>query len=169
MDDVLALLKEQSIRIEIDDKRMEGRRLQGLRFKGELRKDQKKAVSVLVKHRHDIGVLHAPTAFGKTVTSIGLIQRRKVSTLILVHNRQLLDQWGERLNMFLEGCKIGVISGGKKRPTGEVDVATYQSMISAKDNSVNEALFDYGLIIVDECHHLSAPRYEALLTEARAR
>jgi superfamily II DNA or RNA helicase len=167
MDDVLALLKEQSICIEIDDKRMVGRRLLGLKFKGELRKDQKKAVSALVKH-HD-GVLHAPTAFGKTVTAIGLIQRRKVSTLILVHNRQLLDQWRERLNMFLEGCKIGVISGGKKKPTGEVDVATYQSMINPKDNSVNEALFDYGQIIIDECHHLSAPRYEALLTEARAK
>ena len=167
MDDVLALLREQSIRIEIDDKRIGGRRLRGIKFKGELRKDQKKAVAVLVKH--DTGVLHAPTAFGKTVTAIGLIQRRKVSTLILVHNRQLLDQWGERLNMFLEGCKIGVISGDKKKPTGEVDVATYQSMISPKDNSVNEALFEYGQIIVDECHHLSAPRYEALLTEARAK
>lgn len=113
--------------------------------------------------------MHAPTAFGKTVTAIGLIQRRKVSTLILVHSRQLLDQWKERLGLFLEGCEIGMLGGGKKHPSGEIDIATYQSMIHRKTNEVDERLFDYGQIIIDECHHISAPRYEVLLSEARAK
>jgi superfamily II DNA or RNA helicase len=167
LDDVLALLLEHSIELEVDDKRMTGQRLPGLKFKGSLRPEQKKAVTALAEH--DNGVLHAPTAFGKTVTAIGLIQRRKVSTLILVHSRQLLDQWKERLDLFLEGCEIGVLGGGKKRPSGEIDIATYQSLIHRKTNSVDERLFDYGQIIVDECHHISAPRYEALLSDSRAK
>jgi superfamily II DNA or RNA helicase len=167
LDDVLALLSDQSIELKVDDKRMTGRRLSGLKFKGSLRPEQKKAVAALAKH--DTGVLHAPTAFGKTVTAIGLIQKRKVSTLILVHSRQLLDQWKERLDLFLEGCEIGMLGGGKKRPSGEIDIATYQSLIHRKTNSVDERLFDYGQIIVDECHHISAPRYEALLSESRAK
>lgn len=66
--------------------------------------------------KHDTGVLHAPTAFGKTVTTIGMIAKRKANTLILVHSRQLLDQWQERLPSFLPEAKIGVIRGGKKKP-----------------------------------------------------
>ena len=62
-----------------------------------------------------------------------------------------------------------MLGGGKKRPSGEIDIATYQSLIHRKTNSVDERLFDYGQIIVDECHHISAPRYEALLSESRAK
>ena len=71
--------------------------------------------------KHDTGILHAPTAFGKTVTAIGMIARRKTNTLILVHSRQLLDQWQERLRTFLPEAEIGVIRGGKKKPTGVID------------------------------------------------
>ncbi len=105
-DEVSSLLESNGIEIELEDKRKQGTRLKGLMFKGELRKDQKKAVAVLAKH--DTGVLHAPTAFGKTVAAIGLIHRRKVNTLILVHSRQLLDQWKERLTAFLDGCDVGL-------------------------------------------------------------
>ena len=166
-DDVVKLLEEQSIIIEIEDKRKTGQKIKGFQFKGELRKDQKKAVTEISKH--DVGVLHAPTAFGKTVTAIGLIYKRKVNTLILVHTRQLVEQWKERLSSFLSGVEIGVISGGKCKPTGQIDIATYQSMINRKDNSVNQYLFDYGQVIIDECHHISAPNYDMLLSEVHAR
>ena len=82
-DEALALLDSNLIKIELDDKRKQGISLKGLIFKGELRKDQKKAVTTVAKY--DLGVLHAPTAFGKTVTDIALIHKRKVNTLILVH------------------------------------------------------------------------------------
>ncbi|MBN7796967.1 TOTE conflict system archaeo-eukaryotic primase domain-containing protein [Parahaliea mediterranea] len=167
LDEVLELLTEHQITVTIDDKRMSGKRLRGLQFKGSLRSEQTKAVSLLAKH--ETGVLHAPTAFGKTVTAIGLIHKRKVNTLILVHSRQLLDQWKERLEVFLEGCDIGVIGGGKRKPSGAIDIATYQSMLDRKTNAVDPRLFEYGQIIVDECHHIAAPRYEALLSEARAK
>lgn len=167
LDDVVAILEEQLIIIEFDDKRKMGLKLKKIHFKGELRKDQKKAVAKL--NQFDTGILHAPTAFGKTVAAIGLIYKRKVNTLILVHSRQLLDQWKERLNMFLEGIDIGVIGGGKRKPTGQIDVATYQSLINRKDNSVDPCLFDYGQVIIDECHHLSAPNYDRLLNEVYAK
>lgn len=119
--------------------------------------------------QHDIGVLHAPTAFGKTVTAIGLIERRGVNTLVLVHNKQLVDQWQERLKAFTQGIDIGVYTGSKKKPTGQVDIATYQSLINRSDNSVHALVKEYGQIIVDECHHLSAPQYEQVLSEAHAK
>lgn len=79
-----------------------------------------------------MGVLHAPTAFGKTITAIGIICRRKVNTLILVHSRQLMDQWKKRLSILLDGASIGTIGGGKRKPTGEIDIATYQSLSTKK-------------------------------------
>jgi superfamily II DNA or RNA helicase len=166
-DEVSALLESNAIEVVLDDKRKHGVRLKGLVFKGELRKDQKKAVAALAQH--DFGVLHAPTAFGKTVVAIGLIHRRKVNTLILVHSRQLLDQWKERLTVFLNGCEVGLIGGGKRKSTGQVDIATYQSLINRKDNSVDSLLYDYGQVIIDECHHISAPNYERLLNEVHAK
>jgi len=78
-------------------------------------------------------------------------------------------QWKERLSTFLSGVEIGIISGGKHKPTGQIDIATYQSLISRKDNSVNPYLFNYGQVIIDECHHISAPSYDMLLSEVHAK
>ncbi len=161
------LLTEQNIGIDIDDKREIGNKLKNIRFLGELRDDQKQAVKRLTAH--NVGILHAPTAFGKTITAIGVIVKRKVNTLILTHTRQLNDQWKERLSAFLEGVHIGVVVGGRRKPTGSIDIATYQSLLNRKDNSVDPLLLDYGQVIIDECHHISAPNYDRLLSEVRAR
>lgn len=166
-DELQALLLEQGITVEVDDRRMPGRLLPGVSLKATLRRDQQKAVTALTNH--DTGILHAPTAFGKTVTAIGIVAKRQINTLILTHSRQLLDQWKERLETFIEGASIGVIGGGKKKPTGQIDVATYQSLINKKDNTVPSLVREYGQIIIDECHHISAPRYEMLLNEVSAR
>lgn len=167
LDDALKLLNEHKITAIIDDKRETGEQLKKLKFLGTLRKNQSAAVSVITKH--NTGVLHAPTAFGKTVTAIGVIAKRKTNTLILTHSRQLLDQWKERLDAFLTETEIGIIGGGKKKPTGQIDIATYQSLINKNDNTVNPLIQDYGHIIVDECHHISAPRFEMVLNEVRAK
>lgn len=167
MDEALALLNDNRINVKIDDKREHGTRLPDIKSSLTLRKNQQAAVREMSKH--DAGILHAPTAFGKTVTAIGMIAKRKTNTLILVHSRQLLDQWQERLRSFLPETEIGVIRGGKKNPTGIIDVATYQSLINKKDNTVSPIIQDYGHIIVDECHHVSAPRFEMVLNEVRAK
>jgi superfamily II DNA or RNA helicase len=166
-DELQALLQEQGVTVEIDDRRTHGQFLDGINLKTTLRGNQKKAVRVL--EDHDTGILHAPTAFGKTVTAIGIITKRQVNTLILTHSRQLLDQWKERLETFIEGTSVGVIGGGKKKPTGQIDVSTYQSLINKNDNTVSNLIRGYGQVIIDECHHISAPRYEMLLNEVSAR
>merc|ERR1711964_821017 len=99
-----------------------GQVVNGISLKATLRDEQNRAVEALAEH--DTGVLHAPTAFGKTITAIGLIAKRQVNTLILTHSRQLLGQWQERLETFIEGASVGVIGGGKKKPSGQIDVAT---------------------------------------------
>ncbi len=167
IDDAIALLQEQSITVIIDDKRESGQKMKSLKFLGKLKKDQLKAVSAITKH--NTGVLHAPTAFGKTVVAIGVISKRKVNTLILTHSRQLLEQWQERLVSFLNNAEIGIIGGGKKKPSGQIDIATYQSLINKKDNTIDPLIQDYGQIIIDECHHISAPRFAMVLNEVRAK
>lgn len=167
LDEALVLLKENRIEVRIDDKRERGIKLKNAKSLVKLRKNQQAAVKAMSKH--DTGILHAPTAFGKTVTAIGMISKRKTNTLILVHSRQLLDQWKERLKSFLPEIEVGVIGGGKKKPSGVIDIATYQSLINKKDNSVSELVQDYGHVIVDECHHVSAPRFEMVLNEVRAK
>ncbi|GMQ45636.1 DEAD/DEAH box helicase [Vibrio sp. 10N] len=166
-DDLQAICLELGIALQVTDNRFAGQVLTDMTFVGSLRSAQSKAIDELMQH--DIGVLHAPTAFGKTVTAIGLIQRRGVNTLVLVHNKQLVDQWQERLKAFTQGIDIGVYTGSKKKPTGQVDIATYQSLINRSDNSVHSLVKEYGQIIVDECHHLSAPQYEQVLSEAHAK
>src|ERR1019366_5328269 len=91
-----------------------------VRFQGELRPEQQLAANALAAH--DIGVLAATTAFGKTVVAAWLIARRGVNTLILVHRQQLLEQWVERLSSFLgvPAKSIGRLGGGRKKLTGEI-------------------------------------------------
>lgn len=114
-------------------------------------------------------MLVAPTAFGKTVTAAAIIAHRKVSTLILVHRAEPMRQWQERLGSFLDlnGQKIGLIGAGKKKPTGMLDIAVIQSLTRRDD--LPELLRQYGQIIIDEAHHLSAQSFEAALNEASAR
>jgi superfamily II DNA or RNA helicase len=132
-----------------------------------LRPEQQLAADQLIKH--DIGVLSASTAFGKTVIGAWLIAQRKVNTLVIVHRRQLMDQWVESLQSFLglEKKEIGQIGGGKHKVTGAVDVAMIQSLIDK--GTVNDLLGNYGHIIVDECHHISAASFEQVIRQAKAR
>ena len=118
---------------------------------------------------HDTGVLAATTAFGKTVVAAWLIAQRGVNTLVLVHRRQLLDQWIERLSTFLgvPAKSIGRIGGGRNRPTGLLDVAVIQSLV--RKGVVDDRVADYGHLIVDECHHLSAHSFEQVARQAKAR
>jgi superfamily II DNA or RNA helicase len=166
LDAVFELLAKNDIRAEIQDERVSGCKVP-VGFTGTLRKDQKFAVREMLKH--EIGVFCAPTAFGKTVTAAALIAKRKVSTLVLVHRTELLRQWQERLTSFLDLSKgaLGVIGGGRKKPSGKIDIAVMQSLSRRED--LAGLLDGYGQIIVDECHHLSAFSFETILKQAKAR
>jgi superfamily II DNA or RNA helicase len=166
LDAAAKLLDENGIGLNLSDERYAGESL-SVQFTGQLRPDQEKAVKDMMAH--DMGVLCAPTAFGKTVTAAALIARRGVSTLILVHRNELLKQWQERLRVFLglDKSQIGTIGGGKRKPTGVIDIASMQSLF--RGNEVSDAIEGYGHVVIDECHHLAARSYEKLFKAAKAR
>ena len=166
LDDVCKTLIELGVRLAIRDERCDGSRLE-VRFQGELRREQKPAATAML--RHETGVLAATTAFGKTVVAAWLIAQRAVNTLVLVHRRQLLDQWVERLSTFLDvpAKSIGRIGGGRSRPTGNIDVGIIQSLV--RKGVVDDRVAEYGHVIVDECHHLSAHSFEQVIRQAKAR
>ena len=165
-DAAVDLFASLGVSVSIDDQRFVGKPISIL-FKGELRLDQAKAVAALSPH--DTGVLAATTAFGKTVVAIRMIAERGLNTLILVHRRQLMDQWVERLAAFsdLPREAIGVIGGGKRKPKGLVDVALIQSLV--RKGEVDDLIGNYGHLIVDECHHLSAVSFELVARRAKSR
>ena len=133
---------------------------------------------------NNTGVLSATTAFGKTVAAIGLIAEHSVNTLILVHTKALLDQWVQRIEQFLaidevleleEGKRkrkkalspIGILSSTGNKLHGIIDIALMQSCMT--DGEVKPFVKDYGLVIADECHHVSAVSFEQILKAVNAR
>jgi superfamily II DNA or RNA helicase len=111
----------------------------------------------------------APPGAGKTVMACKLIADRKVSTLILVHRQPLLEQWKERISSFLKipVKEIGTLSGSKKKMTGKIDVGMLQSISRMED--LSEIAEQYSQIIIDECHHIPATSFEAILKQLPAR
>lgn len=166
LDDVRELLTTHGIGVDLVDERRAGTAID-VAFCGQLAPQQQQAAEAVLAH--DTGVLCAPTAFGKTVVAAWLIAARRVNTLVLVHRKQLLDQWRERLSTFLDlpPKAIGQVSGGRRRPTGHVDVALVQSLCRKGD--VDDVVAEYGLVIVDECHHIPAFTFERVLKAAKAR
>ncbi len=166
LDAVKELLKLNGIVCHVQDERYEGQPVE-VSFAGTLRDDQEAAVAAML--RHDTGVLCAPTAFGKTVAAAAMIGRRGVNTLVLVHRTELLKQWQERLQSFLGVGKgvVGTIGGGKAKPTGKIDIAVIQSL--SRRGVVNPLVENYGHVIIDECHHVGAVSFDAVLKRVKAK
>ena len=160
------LLKEHGIRVVIRDERYAGKPID-VTFHGNLRDDQAEAKRQTLQH--DEGVLCAPTAFGKTVVAAKLIADRAVNTLILVHREQLLEQWRARLAAFLDlpPKAIGQVVGGKDKRTGLIDVALLQSL--QRKGEVKDCVAEYGQVIADECHHLTAFSFEQVMRRVKAK
>jgi superfamily II DNA or RNA helicase/very-short-patch-repair endonuclease len=165
-EEVLELLATLRVGVTVRDERCQGREL-AVEFCGTLREEQQQAGAAMLAH--DTGVLAATTAFGKTVLAAWLIAQRGVNTLILVHRQQLLEQWVERLSQFLgiPPKAIGRWGGGRKKLTGNIDVALIQSVI--RKDVVQDLVGDYGHLVVDECHHISAHSFELVARRAKAR
>ena len=180
-DAVIALLREKDVPYRIEDKCNHGKPI-SVQFNGVLRDNQQEAVNVLASNSN--GVLSATTAFGKTVTAIGLIAKHGVNTLVLVHTKALLDQWVKALEQFLTIdtipeenerkrkrrkplSPIGTLSSTGNKLHGIIDIALMQSCIS--DNEVKTFVKEYGMVIADECHHVSAVNFEQILKTVNAR
>ncbi len=160
------LLREHGAALDVDDQRVAGESID-VRFQGTLTPIQTVALQALLAH--DIGVFVAPPGVGKTVVGVALVAARRCATLVLVHRRPLLDQWLAQLALFLgiDEKAIGRIGGGKRRPSGQLDVAMIQSLV--RKGTVDDVIAGYGQVIVDECHHVPAASFERVLSEAKAR
>lgn len=160
------LFVEHGVKLVLDDKRIAPASL-SYSFHGALRESQQEAIDEILKHA--LGVLSAPPGFGKTVIGAHLIAKRGCSTLVLVHRKELLDQWIARLSLFLgiEPKEIGRIGAGKNKSNGILDVAMIQSLV--RKDEVSDVVACYGQVIVDECHHLPAVSFERVLNEVKAR
>ena len=166
LDDVIGLLNSLQIEFKILDERFEGTPIRA-NFRGELRPEQESAADAMLQH--DVGVLSASTAFGKTVVAAFLIASRAVNTLVLVHRKELLDQWIDRLGQFLDIPRksIGRIGGGKREPYGMIDVGMIQTI--NRKGIVDDSIANYGHIVVDECHHISARSFEIVARQSKAK
>lgn len=166
LDELLDLFQSLKISVALTDQRFGGTPLD-LQFHGVLRAKQQQAADALLQH--ETGVLSASTAFGKTVIAAYLIAQRQVNTLVIVHRQQLLDQWIEALSQFLGLApkEIGQIGGGKRKPTGKIDVAMVQSL--SQKHVVDDLVGQYGYLIVDECHHISAVSFEQVVRQSKAK
>ena len=167
LDEAIELLKANGAKPQLMDERQRGTALD-VNFLGKLHDMQAAAVAAI--EPHDYGVLAATTAFGKTVVGARMIAARGLNTLVLVHRRQLVDQWRERLKTFLsmEDSRASAPSAAASASrTGRIDIALIQSLV--RNGEVSDLVGDYGHLIVDECHHLSAVSFELVARRSKAR
>lgn len=181
-EDVIQFFQQHNVEAAIEDKRANGAEI-NVSFNGSLRPQQEAAVTELM--RHDTGVIHATTAFGKTVAGIAMIAKHRVSTLILVHTKALLDQWRRELEKFLETDfqapetpkgrgrrkkfhQFGALCATENSLNGKIDIALIQSCLD-DESGAKSFVRDYGMVIVDECHHISAVNFERVLRQVNAR
>ena len=158
------LCKIHNVKICKKDKRYKGHKLD-IQFNGNLREGQREALDELLKYEN--GILCAPTGFGKTVIGCKMIEKRNVNTLILVNKIQLLNQWKERIKEFLKIYEVGEISSKKKKITNNIDVASIKSLWN--NGEVLDIAKNYGMIIIDECHHTSAYTFEQTINNGSAK
>lgn len=175
-----SFLNDNTVTYTIIDKTNHGNKI-SVSFQGEEREEQLEAINALLPYTN--GILHATTAFGKTVTAAAIIARKKVNTLILVHSKALLKQWHDRLTEFLNidypqheeknkrgrrkvFSPIGCFDSSGNTLHGIIDIALIQSCLD--EDGVKPFVQDYGLVIVDECHHVSSITFEQVLMSIKA-
>jgi superfamily II DNA or RNA helicase len=160
------ICEKSDVKLILKDNRENGVKVD-YKFNGKLNKKQDKAMNELLNH--EIGVLCATTGFGKTVIGANIISKLKTNALVIVNRNSLLAQWKERLAYFLDISKkeIGQLGGGTENLNGKLDVVSFQSLFK-KDN-FEEIVKNYGLVIVDECHHVAAYSFEKVLKSIRSK
>lgn len=178
--DFIDLTNKFNVKISWSDKTNNGKPID-VHFNGVLRGEQPSAIEKMLEYNN--GILCGTTAFGKTIAAIRLIAIHKVNTLILVNRISLVAQWKEKISEFLtinetlpneqklskkrNESPVGQYGGGKKGLTGVIDIAVMQSL--SRDGEVDECVKGYGMVIVDECHHVSAFSFELILKNIQAK
>ena len=135
-------------------------------FNAQLREHQQIAIEFVAKK--DFGIIVAPPGSGKTIVGLKIISDRSQPTLIIVHRKQLVEQWIERIETFLGLPKheIGRIGQGKSKVGKKITIATIQSLSKELIKPESDGFTNsFGTIIVDECHHIPAKTYRDTITK----
>ena len=162
---LLRFCKEQKIDYAFQDER---NKLEAVSFSCsvQLREHQKTAIAATSKK--EMGVIVAPPGSGKTVIGLKIIVEKQQPALIIVHRKQLAEQWIERIQAFLGIPKneIGTMGRGKNKIAKRITVAMIQSLSKElKKNEVNDIQNAFGTIIVDECHHIPAETFRDAISK----
>ena len=156
----IRIAKQNGERIHIEDHRRTFPPVNGFCFTGKLKAFQQKAVDAVLQK--PFGTLQSPTGSGKTVMALAVVAARNQPALVVVHTRELLDQWVSRIETFLgiPKSEIGVIGGGKMRIGNRITVALVQSLCKCTDD-----VFEHiGFLIVDECHRCPSKTFLDVVT-----
>ena len=160
--ELLKHCNDQKIAYELYDKRV---KLEPVNFTSliSLYDYQQEAVEIVCKK--DFGVVVAPPGSGKTLMALDIVARKQQPTLIIVHLRQLFDQWVDRIQSSLNIPKfqIGSIEGGRCEIGKEITVAMIQSMQTPNLPDTEKLYHAFGTIIVDECHHIPAKTFREII------
>jgi superfamily II DNA or RNA helicase len=161
------LLKKAGAEVKIVDYRHITNKTVSCSFTGELKGMQKNGLSALLDM--ESGVLVAPPGAGKTVIACALIAARKLPTLILVHRKQLAEQWKNQLSKFLSVEKgiVGNFCSKREKRSSNIDIGLLQTFSKLMDRK--RVFSDYGMVIIDECHHVPAASFEQALKNISAR
>ena len=162
---VIDKLADAEAQYEIFDARETGAAIE-IENEVSLYDEQKIALAEMLKS--DTGILCAGTGFGKTVVASALIAERKINTLILVQSHALLEQWKKSIKQFLNFTP-GTIAAGKDKSTGIIDIAIVNSLVEKQSDEVKPRSYKYGMLIVDECHHVSAFTTENLVASFKSK
>ena len=157
------LIQQAGSRLEVTDERADGAP-HPMTLHAVLEPDQQRALNSLVPH--ETGILVAPPGAGKTVIGCAVMAHHGVSTLVLVDRKALADQWRAQISRLLQ-LKAGQRGAGRTRTTGLIDIMTLQSLSRADD--ITELTAPYGLIVVDECHHVPAVAFQHAVQQIPAR
>lgn len=160
---LLRFCRESQIEFDFLDERKQKPSI-SFAFNAALRNHQLGVIETVSKK--DLGVIVAPPGSGKTVIGLKIISDKRQPALILVHRKQLLEQWTERIEAFLGIPKrdIGVIGQGKSKIGKHITVATIQSLPKQIESVQNQ----FGTIIVDECHHVPAETFRNTIEKLEA-
>lgn len=161
---LLRFCKEQSIDYNFQDWRKDKETIHFL-FNTILRNHQNNVLEAVAKK--DFGVIVAPPGSGKTIVGLKIIAEKKQPALIVVHRKQLLDQWQERIQAFLGIPKheIGIIGQGKSKIGEQITVATIQSL----PRQIEQVQSRFGTILIDECHHIPAETFRNAIGKLETR